>query len=343
MTELDAQIRLKTFYSHKEKLQSLFPRIELFVTNQKWIGKSQSVNWTAMKTSSTNTEKRLTQKYFSPEYVKAFNSECSALNGNFGILVDSKGADGKSNRQLLLKGHTPSHVLSEGEQKVIALAEFLTEIRISGINKGIVFDDPVNSLDNDRKRQIADRLMRESLDRQVIIFTHDLVFFYHLKNSSKKHLHGITNSFVHHTVEKVNAVSFGRTILNSSPANEGQYNDPIKAEEFLMKSRAASGQERSDFAKAGLGSLRSSIEALAIFTILGGAVQRFDPQIRIGRLKEIKFNRALIDRVVEKHGEISDLIDGHLPSDEVGIIPTPEILEAQIAEFKVLKEQIKAC
>ena len=70
-------------------------------------------------------------------------------------------------------------------------------------------------------------------------------------------------------------------------------------------------------------------------------MQRFDPQIRMGRLKDIKYEKSLIFDVVEKHGEISDLIEGHLPSDEFGIIPTPEILEEYINKFKEIKTKLK--
>ena len=130
-------------------------------------------------------------------------------------------------------------------------------------------------------------------------------------------------------------------MANTSPANEGQYHEPTKAESWLAKSKTVNGNERVDCTKAGLSALRTSYEALAIFTILGGTVQRFDPQIRMGRLKDIKYEKSLIFDVVEKHGEISDLIEGHLPSDEFGIIPTPEILEEHINIFKEIKTKLK--
>jgi hypothetical protein len=60
----------------------------------------------------------------------------------------------------------------------------------------------------------------------------------------------------------------------------------------------------------------------------------------MGRLKEVEYEKTLIETVVEKYGEISDLIEGHLPFDEFGIIPSPEILEQQIQDFKHLKQQL---
>ena len=75
-----------------------------------------------------------------------------------------------------MKGRTPNAILSEGEQKVLAISDFISEMRLSEINKGIIFDDPVTSLDDYRKNEIGKRLVEESIKKQVIIFTHDLVF-----------------------------------------------------------------------------------------------------------------------------------------------------------------------
>jgi wobble nucleotide-excising tRNase len=43
-------------------------------------------------------------------------------------------------------------------------------------NCGIIFDDPVTSLDHERKDKIAERLTKEANQRQVLILTHDMVF-----------------------------------------------------------------------------------------------------------------------------------------------------------------------
>lgn len=336
--QLEILQKAKTLLKHKEKFNTHFSKFETYVINQVWIKKARKANFAKRKI--TDAEKALSDKYFNQRYIDVFNEECQKLNGNFGIDINHTGSAGKSYRQLKLKGNNPNAVLSEGEQKVIAIADFLAEMQLSEVNRGVIFDDPVTSLDNDRKKQIAERLAYQATSKQVIIFTHDLVFFYHVKNFSRKYLNGINNSFIHHSLELENSLC-GKVVANTSPANEGQYHEPTKAEEWLRKSKAASGSDKIDFSKAGLSALRSSYEALAIFTILGGAVQRFNPQIRMGRLKDIKYDKTLIESVIEKHGEISDLIEGHLPSDEFGIIPSPEILEQQIKDFKELKQKLR--
>ncbi|MEL2266476.1 AAA family ATPase, partial [Klebsiella pneumoniae] len=58
-----------------------------------------------------------------------------------------------------------------------ALAYFFAELQQSGSSSGVVFDDPVSSLDHSHRTAVARRIVQESAQRQVIVFTHDAVFF----------------------------------------------------------------------------------------------------------------------------------------------------------------------
>lgn len=81
-------------------------------------------------------------------------------------------------------------VLSEGEQKIIALSNFLAESTIDGKKNSLIFDDPVTSLDMDYRDLIANKIVELSQDRQVIVFTHDLSFMRLLLDTHKS----ITNT-----------------------------------------------------------------------------------------------------------------------------------------------------
>ena len=67
-------------------------------------------------------------------------------------------------------------ILSEGEQRAIALGSFFAELALANHSCGIVFDDPVSSLDHWRRLNVARRLVEEAKSRQVIVFTHDTSF-----------------------------------------------------------------------------------------------------------------------------------------------------------------------
>lgn len=79
-----------------------------------------------------------------------------------------------------------TEVFSEGEQKIVAIANFLAESNVDNSNNTIVFDDPINSLDMDYREAVAKIIVQLSLDQQIIVFTHDLYFLRVLKDAYKK-------------------------------------------------------------------------------------------------------------------------------------------------------------
>ena len=75
-------------------------------------------------------------------------------------------------------------VLSEGEHRCVALAAFMAELATTDSKSGIVFDDPVSSLDHMHREAVAKRLVTEAGSRQVIVFTHDLAFLFELTRAA---------------------------------------------------------------------------------------------------------------------------------------------------------------
>lgn len=181
--ELDRLLTEKTFLVHKEKFNAHLSKLEAYVKDQLWAVTAGKANLNKRKI--TDTEKKLSDKYFNQQYVDAFNNECQALNGNLGIEINHTGSGGKSFRQLKIKGKVPNVILSEGEQKVIAMADFLAETHLSAINRGLIFDDPANALDEVRRSEVALRLVKEAAIKQVVIFTHDKAFVAALTGCAK--------------------------------------------------------------------------------------------------------------------------------------------------------------
>jgi AAA domain len=77
-------------------------------------------------------------------------------------------------------------VLSEGEHRCVALAAFLAELATIDAKSGIVFDDPVSSLDHMHREAVANRLADEGQQRQVIVFTHDIAFLFLLDGACRE-------------------------------------------------------------------------------------------------------------------------------------------------------------
>ncbi len=77
-------------------------------------------------------------------------------------------------------------VLSEGEQRLIALAAFLADAAGSNRSIPIVFDDPISSLDQRFEEAVAARIAELAESRQVIVFTHRLSLMALLQDAHDK-------------------------------------------------------------------------------------------------------------------------------------------------------------
>lgn len=78
-----------------------------------------------------------------------------------------------------------AEILSEGEQRAVSLAFFFAEIGGAEHDGGLIVDDPVSSLDDERRAYIARRLVEESTQRQVVVLTHDLAFLLDLSDHAE--------------------------------------------------------------------------------------------------------------------------------------------------------------
>lgn len=135
----------------------------------------------AVKTNAiTMKSTELAEKVVSKELADALNSEFRALGAeNLHVSLATRAAKGKTLHKLkieLPQARNPTEILSEGEQRAIAIGSFLAEVNIGKGTGGVIFDDPVSSLDHKRRERVATRLVQEAAKRQVIVLTHDVYF-----------------------------------------------------------------------------------------------------------------------------------------------------------------------
>jgi ABC-type Mn2+/Zn2+ transport system ATPase subunit/predicted XRE-type DNA-binding protein len=330
-------LKQKTYLAHKEKLQARFKDVKKLHENMVWVSKANLFNKQSFKSQSTSTEKKFSKQYFNADYIKSFNNECELLNGKFGIDIDARSSDAKSNRQLFLKGKDPSLVLSEGEQKVIALADFIAETNITGINRGIIFDDPVNSLDEERKYEIAKRLASIAKDKQVVVFTHDLVFVSNLINF-------VSDLSINHDCHWIESTEneIGIVWLKNTPSYEKSYKKSGKAQDYYEKANKAQPEDKEVFIKNGFTALRTSYEALVIFELFEGVVQRFNERVSVDSLSNVYFDESIKDEILDSFYQCCRFMEGHLHSDKYAYKkPTTEDLKNEINRFNNVKKKLK--
>ena len=140
--------------------------------------------------SNTITSKNtgLSEALITDRLRRRFTQEIDRLN-LAGLAIELKQAGSKhgvSRFQIsLIQGSSRNagDILSEGEYRCVALAGFMAELATNNSDSGIIFDDPVSSLDHLHREVIAKRLAQEGRKRQVIVFTHDLPFLFLLRNA----------------------------------------------------------------------------------------------------------------------------------------------------------------
>ena len=104
-------------------------------------------------------------------------------------LKELGGADGVFYHKLVLTrapGVELTKIVSEGEQRCLSIAAFFADLSTADDPSGIVFDDPVSSLDYRWREGVAKRLVMESKVRQVVVFTHDVVFLLMLRKFAEE-------------------------------------------------------------------------------------------------------------------------------------------------------------
>ncbi|MDA7087083.1 AAA family ATPase [Pseudomonas sp. SA3-5] len=177
----------------------------------------------------------------------------------------------------------PHLVLSEAEQRICALAYFFAELHQSGSTSGIVFDDPVSSLDHNHRTAVARRIVQESVNRQVIVFTHDAVFFGELVTLCQ-------DAQLVPEVRSINYRAEGPGYIDAGlPYDMRRLADRIAQHRVDQQQIAANfhnppGDDERLAVRNAYDDLRVTIEVGIEDTILNGTVVRFRDGISVGRL-----------------------------------------------------------
>jgi energy-coupling factor transporter ATP-binding protein EcfA2 len=177
-------------------------------------------------------------------------------------------------------------VVSEGEQRCLSIAAFFAELSTADEPSGIVFDDPVSSLDYQWRQGVARRLVQEAKTRQVIVFTHDVVFLLLLKQFSEE-------LEVEQFDQHVRFLSKGAGVCSEElpwvalPIKKkiGYLKNGWQAADKLSRDGHQDAYEKD--AKYLYGLLREAWERALEEVLLGGVVERYRPSIQTQQVAQI--------------------------------------------------------
>jgi len=234
-----------------------------------------------------------------------------------------------------------AQVLSEGEHRCTALAAFLAELSTTESKSGIVFDDPVSSLDHIHREAVAQRLVAEAANRQVVVFTHDLAFLFELEQAARDaNFNDMT----------VNSVARGR-----DKAGFTHPNPPFKArkvEQIVASLSSQLANERRHYdegnedewrktLKSILGTLRDSWE-IAVEQAVSSVIRRLSNKVDTKNLVKLTvITAADCEAMRDGYGRCSEMLHSEA-ADRNRPLPRPEAIEQEITALEQWASNLKA-
>lgn len=234
-------------------------------------------------------------------------------------------------------------VASEGEQRCIAIACFLAEMRADHRKSAVIFDDPVNSLSHQWSGRVAKRLVEESLDRQVVVLTHDIAFYKYLLEETERHDSATFNGIC---LER-NRKRAG--IVRSSPPWDALTTGARikvlnkKLQELRKIDKEGTEQEFQEAAYSFYGYLREAWERLVEEKLLNQVVTRFGRSVQTTRLKRLSdITEKDFKRIDAGMTKCSIYFRGHDNAPGVGDpYPTIDEVEADLTEIDGFNKELQ--
>ena len=118
--------------------------------------------------------KQASEELLNKDFGRRFEEECKRLRAPK-VTLNFPGRPGQVTRRKLVASYNPTQILSEGEQKALAFADFLTEVTSVPAPSPVVFDDPITSMDYRRIPEVCERIVSLAEEHQIIVFTHDIL------------------------------------------------------------------------------------------------------------------------------------------------------------------------
>lgn len=204
-------------------------------------------------------------------------------------LKEVGGAEGVLYHKLILTrapGVELPRVVSEGEQRCLSIAAFFAELSTADDPSGIIFDDPVSSLDYKWREGVARRLVQEAGTRQVIVFTHDVVFMLLLKQYAKELMVEQLDQHVQY-LSKGAGVCIEELPWVAMPVKKRigyLKNQWIEADKLFRAGHQATYEKEAQFL---YGLLREAWERALEEVLLHGVVERYRPGVQTQQIVKI--------------------------------------------------------
>ena len=301
-------------------------------------------------TSITVKGRHIVSAALTQEFETLLNKQLSEFRAPIRLRLESRGVRGETIHKLTLincqlpAGAKVTDILSEGEQGIVSIASFLAELETCGHKNPVVFDDPVCSLDHIWREKVAARLTKEAAARQVIIFTHDIVFTTAVMHAAQteniplalrciQRIGSIPGSTADTIPWKAANVSQSIDVLEKKVAPLSRIRESRTTEEYAQAACVAYSKMRATWEKA--------IEEVAFCR----TVRRFHAHIRVNQdlMKVSVLDITDCKTLLAAHKKCCDITEAH---DNIGPrnapVPNPDEIAKDLALLKDWVNHIKS-
>lgn len=323
-------------------LRQLLPQITKHVHAMQWADKANTIStrlsYTVAK-SLTETSKVASEQLLNRNFEGLFYAECKALRAP-AVLLDFPGRRGQAaRRKMLVPDHRLSDILSEGEQKVIALADFIAEASLRRTASPIVFDDPVTSLDYRRLDYVVSHLVTLSESRQVIVFTHNIWLATKLLAAFEKRQEACS----YYDVTESNG-TYGIITRGSHPRWDTFNKTKGRINKLIQDAESATGETQTALIESAYGYIRNITEVIVEQELFCGVTQRYSPHVAMTKLPEIKPERlaTAIEAIYSVYEKSCRVIGAHSqPLETLGTRPTLHDLKQDWAGLLTARDEYR--
>lgn len=326
----------------RRRLGELMPDIRRHVENDRWADRALTfrAERANVQRSLTGAAKVASQSLLNQDFERLFEDARQALKAP-PIKLSFPGSQGSVvRRREHPSGGRLAAVFSEGEQKAVALADFLAEAKLPQALSPVVFDDPVTSLDYKRMSYVVDQLVRLSGSRQVIVFTHNIWFTMELL-ARFEHVRDRCSYF--DITAQESAPGF------VSPAHSPRLDTWSDRKKRINRQIELIGQvtnqdARSQGIMTAYEELRGACEIVVEQDLLQRVVQSYAPNVMVAKLRDINLQAlaGAIDKVVDIHDRCCRIIRSHRqPIETLNVPPTFDQLKSDWGDLQAVRKDVR--
>lgn len=237
--------------------------------------------------------------------------------------------DGVNKRNYSLAEKRLADIFSEGERKLHALADFFAQCEVNKYKGVYIFDDPVNSLDEENTQLVADRINKLVKDgNQVIVFTHNLYFLNALDKDNGKM-----------KVTKLRKIKASQQILLDSGSfdSEQSLKNNYKEIETRLNQLEKQGDPSIIDIKLVYSLISEYLEDYVERILFKAVVSRYRRNLSLGRLGEIKaWDQDKLELILDIYKRTgSDALRHSNPPE----VPDPTVVQLR-SDFDNLKTNL---